>query len=108
MKTVIILALAMFGGSSISYAGFGESAFKKLVERKIFYPLSVTDQVEEVNVTVSICFSEVGEINVCSVVSQNEEINLLIKKQFEKLTVSVTPDMFGKTYQYKFKLVQEE
>lgn len=106
MKAVMILAIALIGGNSIVYAGNGEKAFKKMLERKIFYPLSVKAQ-EEVTVTVSICVSEVGELFVSSVVSENQEMNEAIRKQFEKLNVKITPDMYGNTYQYKFKLVQE-
>jgi hypothetical protein len=106
MKAVMILAIALIGGNSIVYAGNGEKAFKKMLERKIFYPLSVQSQ-NDVSVTVSVCVSEVGELFISSVVSENQEMNDAIRKQFEKLSVKVTPDMYGKTYQYKFKLVQE-
>jgi hypothetical protein len=105
MKTTVILTLFSFLWlSTPSFAGNGETLFKKKVNSKIKYPEQISKKVET-EVYVQFSVTEAGEIVIDSISSESEEINTAIAEQLKELKVSAEDkDVIGKTFYYRFLL----
>ncbi|ASS50056.1 MAG: hypothetical protein A3D31_10820 [Candidatus Fluviicola riflensis] len=98
----IILAVSFLLVGATSFAGNGESVFRKKVNSKIKYPENVSQKVD-VEVYVQFTVLESGEIQIDSISSESEEINKSIADQIKALKVSASnTDVIGKTFRYKF------
>jgi len=98
----IILAVSFLLIGATSFAGNGESVFRKKVNSKIKYPENITQKVDA-EVYVQFTVLESGEIHIDSISSVSEEINEGIADQIKALKVNASnTDVIGKTFRYKF------
>ena len=98
----IILAVSFLLIGATSFAGNGESIFRKKVNSKIKYPENVSQKVDA-EVYVQFTVLESGEIHIDSISSVSEEINEGIAEQIKALKVNASnTDVIGKTFRYKF------
>ncbi len=98
----LILAVSFLLIGATSFAGNGESVFRKKVNSKIKYPEHVSQKVDA-EVYVQFTVLQSGEIQIDSISSVSEEINNSIAEQIKALKVSASDkDVIGKTFRYKF------
>ena len=98
----LILAVSFLLIGATSFAGNGESIFRKKVNSKIKYPENVSEKVDA-EVYVQFTVLQSGEIQIDSISSVSEEINQSIIEQIKALKVNTSnTDVIGKTFRYKF------
>ncbi|MDH4472568.1 MAG: hypothetical protein QE487_08150 [Fluviicola sp.] len=98
----IILAVSFLLIGATSFAGNGESIFRKKVNSKIKYPENISKKIDA-EVYVQFTVLESGEIQIDSISSVSDEINKAIADQIKALKVNISnTDVIGKTFRYKF------
>ena len=109
MKASIkILAASLLFISSISFAGNGERAFRKKINKFIHYPFNISKKVDA-TVYVEFTVQENLEIRIDSFLCDNEEISSDIIRQLKKITIDIDKaDVINKTFYYKFSLEVEK
>jgi hypothetical protein len=102
--TVFITLFGFLFYTAPSFAGNGETVFRKKVSARVSYPEQVSEKVET-EVYVQFTVQESGEIVIDSISSESEEINAAIAKQLTELKVnSSDKEVIGKTFYYRFLL----
>lgn len=102
MKAILTLISAVLLVSTFSFAGNGENAVDKLVNRKIQYPEWLRSKQIETKVMVTLHVNEAGAFEISEIHSDSPEMIEAVKKQIAKLKLKVTPDIIGKDFSYTF------
>ncbi len=103
---ILTLSLVLIGG--VSFAGSGESAFRKKINKLIHYPLSLKKKVET-TVYVEFTVNDKHEIIIDSIECPDPEVCAAIAEQIKKIEIDRNNiDIVNKTFYYKFKLEVEK
>lgn len=89
--------------SSFSFAGNGENALDRLMNRKIFYPEALSVKGVEATVKVTVRVNELGALEVVSIASESAEMSEAVKNQVEHLKFTAPVDLIGKEFEYSFR-----
>jgi len=103
MKATHILFGILFMTSTLSFAGNGENALDRLMNRKISYPEALSMKGIEATVRVTVRVNETGTLEVISIASDSPEMSKAVKKQVENLNFSAPTNLIGKEFNYSFK-----
>lgn len=103
---ILTLSLVLIGG--VSFAGNGERAFRKKINKFIHYPANILKKVDA-EVYVEFTVLESMEIRIDSIQCPNEEICSSISEQIKNIEVDPNnKEIINKTFYYKFKLEVEK
>ncbi len=94
--------------STFSFAGNGESALDRLMNRKIFYPESLRSQHIEATVMVKLKINEKAKIEIVSIQSDSEEMKKAVERQVMNLKYKATSNLIGSEFDYTFKFKVQE
>lgn len=103
MKASHILFSLFLVISSFGFAGNGESALDRLMNRKISYPEALRSKGIEATVKVKIRVSKLGSLEVVSIESDSPEMREAVEKQVKQLKFSAPANLIGKEFDYSFR-----
>ena len=103
---ILTLSLVLIGG--VSFAGNGERAFRKKINKFIHFPSNVSKKIDT-KVYVEFTVLESLEIRIDAILCENEEYAKSITKQLKKIVIDPNnTEVINKTFVYKFNLVVEK
>jgi len=109
MKNSKIIFLGLIVSiSTFSLAGYGETNFKKKIEKHILYPTLKQDQMLNAKVHVEFSVNSKGEIIIDEINSTNSEINDYVITKLKELKVEKGNEVIGKSYVYNFSFEVEK
>ena len=102
MKNSKIIFLGLIVSiSTFSLAGYGETNFKKKIEKHILYPTLKQDQMLNAKVHVKFSVNSKGEMII-------DEINDYVITKLKELKVEKGNEVIGKSYVYNFSFEVEK
>lgn len=103
MKAVVLTIGFVFAVGAAAFAGNGESLVDKIMHRKISYPEALRAKGIEATVTVQVRVVSENCLEIVSIDSENGEMTEAVKKQIERMKVTIPTSMIGQLYTYAFK-----